>query len=86
MSRCRLGHGSYSTTWLARDEQLERYVAVKSCIEDSNLRETGIISALNGSYRPGAAMIRSMLDKFSIQDPNGNHDCYVSLPAREVSV
>lgn len=51
MSRCRLGHGSYSTTWLARDEQLERYVAVKSCIEDSNLRETGIISALNGSYR-----------------------------------
>lgn len=27
-------------------------------------------------------MIPSILDKFSIQGPNGNHDCYMSLPAR----
>ncbi|KAJ6035284.1 uncharacterized protein N7446_010041 [Penicillium canescens] len=35
----KLGFGSYSTVWLARDTHLSRYVAVKVNIADSNPRE-----------------------------------------------
>ena len=32
----KLGYGSFSTTWLARDEQLAKYVAVKVGTADSS--------------------------------------------------
>lgn len=83
----KLGHGSYSTTWLARDEQFKKYVAVKVCTADSKPQEIGILSDLTGSRRSsdktsGQTMIPSIMDKFSIQGPNGDHDCYVGVLAR----
>jgi hypothetical protein len=31
----KLGYGSFSTVWLARDEQASKYVAVKLCTADA---------------------------------------------------
>lgn len=67
----KLGHGSYSTTWLARDEHLQKYVAVKVCTADSKPQEFDILSTLTGAQHaltkcPGATMIPSILDRFSI--------------------
>ncbi|KOC08744.1 hypothetical protein AFLA70_460g001021 [Aspergillus flavus AF70] len=83
----KLGHGSYSTTWLARDEQNNNYVAVKICTGNSNPREMDILSILTrpcdpAVKSPGRTMVPSILDTFTIHGPNGNHACYVTVPAR----
>ena len=38
----KLGHGSYSTVWLARDERLQRLVAVKVSTADAGEQESKI--------------------------------------------
>lgn len=76
----KLGHGSYSTAWLARDEKSWRYVAVKVCTADSNPKEMDILASLTGnqpSKVPSKKMIPSIVDSFNIQGPNGNHACLV---------
>lgn len=83
----KLGHGTYSTIWLAQDQKLNRYVAVKVCTADSNPLEFGVLSELSSSQRslrtsPGRTMIPLVLDSFNIQGPNGTHACYVTIPAR----
>ena len=81
----KLGHGTYSTIWLARDERSSRYVAVKICTADSDPLETDVLSQLSEPLRSsdiGATMIPSILDRFNIQGPNGNHACLVTSPAR----
>lgn len=81
----KLGHGTYSTIWLARDEEVDRYVAVKVCTADSKPLEINVLSKL---FQPkllsdiGSSMVPSILDTFSIQGPNGNHVCLVTNPAR----
>ncbi|PGH06325.1 hypothetical protein AJ79_06568 [Helicocarpus griseus UAMH5409] len=47
----KLGHGAYSTTWLSRDEQTEKYAAIK-------------------------------IYNFNVQGLNGDHSCFVTIPAR----
>ncbi|OGM49555.1 hypothetical protein ABOM_001763 [Aspergillus bombycis] len=83
----KLGYGSYSTTWLAHDDENRKYVAIKVCTADSKSQEFKILSTLAGSQHAsvkclGATMIPSIIDKFNIQGPNGNHSCYVTIPAR----
>ncbi|EAW11016.1 protein kinase domain protein [Aspergillus clavatus NRRL 1] len=83
----KLGHGSYSTTWLAQDEQLKRYVAVKVCTAESDPREIDTLSVLTNvreasNHRPGQDMLPPVLDRFDIHGPNGAHGCYVTAPAR----
>ncbi|PKX99960.1 kinase-like protein [Aspergillus campestris IBT 28561] len=83
----KLGYGSYSTTWLARDERLNTYVAVKVCTANSNPKEADIISTLTRSpcspaHNLGQAMIPFILNRFTIHGPNGTHACYVTAPAR----
>ncbi|RAL14568.1 uncharacterized protein BO97DRAFT_465080 [Aspergillus homomorphus CBS 101889] len=81
----KLGHGTYSTIWLARDEISKRYVAVKICTAYSDPLETNVLSQLSEPPKSsdiGATMIPSILDKFNIQGPNGNHACLVTSPAR----
>ncbi|GFG26633.1 serine/threonine-protein kinase SRPK [Aspergillus udagawae] len=83
----KLGHGSYSTTWLVRDEHCSKYVAMKVCTADSNPKEVDIISTLTGPHSspintPGKTMIPSILDRLTIHGPNGHHACYVTAPAR----
>ncbi|OJJ42919.1 hypothetical protein ASPZODRAFT_161917 [Penicilliopsis zonata CBS 506.65] len=83
----KLGHGSYSTVWLAHDDQSNKYMTVKVCTANSNLKEVDIISALTHPRcppvnHPGKMMIPAILDRFIIQGPNGTHACYVTAPAR----
>ena len=84
----KLGHGTYSTTWLARDEKRNnRLVAVKVGIADSSSRETDVLSVLAGAQPISASHLHRTLipcihDKFDVQGPNGVHPCYATAPAR----
>lgn len=80
----KLGHGCYSTAWLARDETCDKYVAVKVCTGNANPIEFDIISTLTRPdppvNHPGKMMVPTILDRFTIHGPNGNHACYVTAP------
>lgn len=81
----KLGHGTYSTIWLARDEISRKYVAVKVCTADSNPLEVNVLSELSKTQQlsdNGRTMIPSIWDRLNIQGPNGNHVCLVTSPAR----
>lgn len=82
----KLGFGSYSTTWLARDVQQSKYVAVKVGTSDNDGKEVEILAQLT---RPtirnedrGKAMILPVLDRYSVSGPNGVHPCFVTTPAQ----
>ncbi|TQN67667.1 Serine/threonine-protein kinase SRPK [Colletotrichum shisoi] len=87
----KLGHGSYSTVWLARDLTLQRrrLVAVKVCTADASPRESEILSHLRslseigdgegeGDGPSGRGMIPTLLDRFRVQGPHGIHTCLVT--------
>ncbi|CAI7588455.1 unnamed protein product [Penicillium bialowiezense] len=83
----KLGHGTYSTIWLARDQKDGKYVAAKVCTADSNPHEFSDLSGLSNSQKSsstslGKTMIPSVQDRFDIQGPNGAHSCYVTIPSR----
>jgi hypothetical protein len=83
----KLGHGTYSTIWLVRDQKDGKYVAIKVCTADSNPLEFSILSELSNlqqssSTTLGKILIPLVLDKFEIQGSNGTHPCYVTIPAR----
>lgn len=81
----KLGHGGYSTTWLARDLQRDRYVAVKVITADASAStsEAILIHALgNVLSKPGKEIIPSILDEFWAVGPNGEHRCIVAPSAR----
>ena len=82
----KLGHGTYSTIWLARDQEDGKYVAIKVCTADSNPLEYSVLSKLSNSQQSstslGKTMIIPVLDQFKIKGPNGTHACYVTVPAR----
>lgn len=83
----KLGHGAYSTAWLARDERAQRLVAVKIGTAESNRREMQTLSALNlsphcSSQPSGRSLIPPLLDSFDIHGPNGTHPSYVTTVAR----
>jgi serine/threonine-protein kinase SRPK3 len=85
-----LGSGGYSTIWLARDEHLSKYVAIKVGV--SNLEpsfESAILKSLRGDKKSeeqqhaSMAMIPEMLDEFEVEGPEmkgvkGTHHCLVA--------
>ncbi|KAK2035577.1 kinase domain-containing protein [Colletotrichum zoysiae] len=81
-----MGDLTYSTIWLARDEQLAKYVAVKVGTADHSSKEVDILSQIstraieNAKY--GGSLIPLILDRFSLDGPNGTHPCSVTAPAR----
>jgi hypothetical protein len=86
----KLGHGGYSTVRLARDNQTQRYVAIKVARADSTPQEVKALRKL-ASTEPapasqclhrGKASIPALLDEFSVKGLNGEHKCFVTLPAR----
>lgn len=82
----KLGFGTYSTVWLARDHHMERYVAVKIVVADSSKTstESRILRHLSKVLPDHAARryTSPLLDEFYIDGPNGRHVCLVSEPAR----
>jgi serine/threonine-protein kinase SRPK3 len=90
----KLGYGGHSTIWLARDEHLSKYVAIKVGV--SNLEppfESAILKILRGDKKgeeqkhAGMAMIPEMLDEFEVEKPEmkgvkGTHHCLVAEVAK----
>ncbi|GJC92837.1 protein kinase domain protein [Colletotrichum higginsianum] len=82
----KLGYGTHSTIWLARDDRQVKYVAVKVGTADSDEKEADILSRIADLTGEGEgrenALIPPVLDRFSISGPNGRHPCFVTTPAR----
>ncbi|KAL2867596.1 kinase-like domain-containing protein [Aspergillus lucknowensis] len=80
----KLGYGSFSTVWLAKDTQLDRYVALKICQAESEPSgETIIYDVLAQSKlvtHPGRHHYLPLLDHFRVNGPNGCHQALVYEP------
>ncbi|KAG6285525.1 hypothetical protein E4U09_007256 [Claviceps aff. purpurea] len=82
-----LGYGVTSTVWLARDFSERRYVALK-LYNTSEFSKFALENELNAYKRienssiehPGRRAIRSLLDTFAIDGPDGQHRCLVHPP------
>ncbi|RYP00068.1 hypothetical protein DL764_006618 [Monosporascus ibericus] len=84
MWRILKGFGSYSTVWLARDQQLQRYVSLKilaaTASESSNEGKTLRFLQNGDSAHLGKQFIPALLDQFTFDGPNGHHLCLVGVP------
>ncbi|KAI2617881.1 serine threonine protein kinase, CMGC group [Hypoxylon sp. NC1633] len=86
----KLGFGASSTVWLARDLSHRRHVALKLYINSAAMGEQ-LNDELNvyksierGSrYHPGRNAVRTLLDSFDIDGPDGRHRCLVHPPLWE---
>ncbi|MCJ1386866.1 hypothetical protein MMC17_009994 [Xylographa soralifera] len=83
---CRkLGFGSWSTVWLARDLSENRYVSLKigtAASKDYKLHEISTLRSIAkvGSSHPGFNHVQKLLDTFVHQGRNGLHTCLVFEP------
>lgn len=81
----KLGYGGYSTIWLARDNQRDRYVSLKIKVSETSSRSRELrIMRLLGDHdaeHEGRRFVPNLLDEFSIAGPNGTHSCLVGEPA-----
>ncbi|KAK3324458.1 kinase-like domain-containing protein [Cercophora scortea] len=79
----KLGDGSFSTVWLARDLRNSRYVALKILVSEisASTTELRILHHL-AQVAPveGARYITQLLDEFEHHGPNGTHKCLVFEP------
>lgn len=81
----KLGYGSYSTVWLCKDIQEQCYAAVKVAVSDTGGAqrrkefELEIFHTLrNGNpTHPGKRFVIPLLDEFTLEGPNGHHQCFV---------
>ncbi|KAI5787314.1 putative serine protein kinase [Geopyxis carbonaria] len=77
----KLGDGSFSTVWLAVDDQARRYVALKIVVANkaATANEAAILDRIRtlGASHPGAAHVLALLDRFAHAGPNGVHLCLV---------
>lgn len=90
----KLGYGASSTTWLARDERLSKYVAIKFAVSDLDHPFESTVSRTlwngeksNATEHVGIAIIPKILDEFDVegQEIHGvrrKHQCLATTPAR----
>ncbi|KAE8350529.1 protein kinase [Aspergillus coremiiformis] len=75
----KLGYGGYSTVWLCRDLQKHIYVTLKMYERNSThaKRETQIYNHIEslGSSHTGALLVRTLLESFHLNSPDGSHSC-----------
>ncbi|KAI6772986.1 hypothetical protein HG530_003944 [Fusarium avenaceum] len=77
----KLGHGGFGTVWLCRDLVDARYVALKVMASDLNSDEVLDFSLAELDHSiPGSQYIAAPLGHFTIQGPNGTHQCLVLPP------
>lgn len=78
----KLGFGSYSTVWLARDCLADKYVSLKILTAKSSehSREAQMLShiATESKMHLGHRFVPSLCEEFIISGPNGEHKCLVS--------
>ncbi|KAM0799828.1 CMGC protein kinase [Usnea florida] len=82
----KLGYGLSSTVWLAKDFRGRRAVALKIFTNDcQNREEVNVYKHLMGvkSNHPGRHCLRGALDSFTLQGPNGEHQCIAHTPMLE---
>ena len=81
----KLGFGSFSTVWLARDTLQQCYVSLKISRADfrPDSNELKILRHLAQCHRPheGSQYVMKLKDDFIISGPNGNHICLVTQVA-----
>lgn len=84
----KLGFGTFSTVWLAKDRSNDRYVALKILQAEASIscNEANILRHLeahrtNMPSANGEDCVPTLLDTFHIDGPNGRHVCLVSQPA-----
>ncbi|KAM0276623.1 hypothetical protein ACHAQH_006580, partial [Verticillium albo-atrum] len=72
----KLGHGTFSTAWLAMDEKTKKYVAIKVGTADADRSEVDILSELTQSAASCSdaedklSLIPVVLDRFDLSGPN----------------
>ncbi|CAG8938994.1 unnamed protein product [Penicillium salamii] len=82
----KLGFGTTSTVWLARDLEGHRYVSLKLYTGDEdNEEEFQIYKRLSqgSSWHPGHSHVRKALDVFTVSSSKGSHPCLVQIPTWE---
>ncbi|CAI7635402.1 unnamed protein product [Penicillium glandicola] len=77
----KLGEGSYSTVWLARDLKDSGYVALKILVSEisGSTSELRILRHITG-VAPAGGYITRLLGEFEHRGPNGIHRCLVFEP------
>ncbi|KAI7761201.1 hypothetical protein LZL87_002016 [Fusarium oxysporum] len=80
----KLGQGGYSTIWLARDQELNKYVTIKVGTADQVSEEIYILFRLaeNPSKEFSGRLTTPVLDQFTVNGPNCTHSCIVTAPAK----
>ena len=83
----KLGAGSYSTVWLAKDHREDDLVAIKILVSeyskesiDIEIKALELLSAGSESH-PGKLYVLSLINQFTITGPNGHHQCIVTKAA-----
>lgn len=78
----KLGYGTYSTVWLARDCIKDRYVSLKVLTARTSTQNTEKMALNHLQQRhkghPGERSFMSILDEFTMRGTNGYHKCLVS--------
>lgn len=80
----KLGFGSFSTNWLAKDLQQQKYVSLKIARADPSLdsNELRVLRYLADDRshikHPGRQFVMILTDDFWICGPNGKHQCFVT--------
>ncbi|KAG6226044.1 hypothetical protein E4U25_008116 [Claviceps purpurea] len=83
----KLGFGTTSTVWLARDLSERRHVALKLYIGSGSMvrsldNEINAYKRIENSSikHPGRSAVRALLDSFHVDGPHGSHQCLVHPP------
>ncbi|EEU45186.1 uncharacterized protein NECHADRAFT_41442 [Fusarium vanettenii 77-13-4] len=86
----KLGFGTTSTVWLARDLEGRQHVALKLFVNSESMgkhldHELSIYKRISksSSKHPGHDAVRELLDSFDVAGPDGCHRCLVHPPLNE---
>ncbi|XP_044722016.1 uncharacterized protein HRG_04931 [Hirsutella rhossiliensis] len=81
----KLGHGAFSTAWLAVDEKTAKYVAIKLSTAKADRNEVDILSQITQSTsscstgQDKSSLLPVVLDRFQVRGPNGTHTCLLDV-------